>query len=87
MINGMSGANRAAVMALDLSATIGITRTFATGTPASVTKLFTVIGISHRITNSSHTVTFRLAVADILYALILDDPVFGLLDGSNALAA
>jgi len=84
-INGLSALNRNAVVGLDLSDTIGITRTFSTGSPSSVTQLYNIDGISHTYTLNSHAMSFQLAVADTVYALILDDAVFGVLDADNAL--
>ena len=87
VLNALSDADRNLVVGLEIGDTVGITRTFSVGTPSSITKLYEIDGITHTYSPSSHTVSFQLAVADIVYAFILDDPIFGVLDSNNALAA
>lgn len=71
---------------LEIADIIEITRTYPTGSPASVTLPYSVESIKHSITPSDHRVEIGLAVADLLFAFILDDATFGILDSTNALA-
>jgi hypothetical protein len=71
---------------LEIADVIEITRTYPTGSPASVTLPYSVESIKHSITPSDHRVEIGLAVADLLFAFILDDATFGILDSTNALA-
>jgi hypothetical protein len=84
--NPLSTANQQTLTGLDVSDIVGITRTYPTGTPASVTKNYSIEAIRHNISPSEHTVEYSLAVADLVYALILDDAEFGTLSTTNALA-
>jgi len=84
ILNGLSTVNRNLVVGLELGDTISIERTFSTGTPVSVTKMYKVTKIAHKITAGTHTVSFGLAVINIVYPWTLDDPIFSVLDSSNA---
>ena len=83
--NPLSSGNKGLLTALDLADVVSITRTYPTGTPASVTKEYSIENIRHVITPSSHTVEFGLAVADLVYPFTLDDATFGVMDSTNAL--
>lgn len=72
-----------AVAGVDIGDTISVKRTFTSGSPATVTEELSVEGIQHRIDLRGETVTFYTAPTTIVYALLLDDPVYGLLDSSN----
>lgn len=74
-----------AVAAVEIGETIAVTRTFTSGSPLTVTEELTVEGISHRVDLRGETVTFYTAPTDIVYALLLDDAVFGTLDSTNVL--
>ena len=76
-----------AVAAVEIGNTIKTTRSFATGSPLSVTEDLSVEGIHHRIDLRGETVTFYTAPTIIVNELLLDDPVFGVLDSDNGLAA
>jgi hypothetical protein len=84
--SAMSAPNRDAVNALELQDVVEVTRTYATGSPASVTELYAVERLTHLITAGEHRVTVGLFNTEILFQLVLDDAVFGTLDGTNALA-
>ena len=83
--NSLSSVNQGTLTALELADVVSITRTYPTGTPASVTKEYSIENIRHVISPSSHTVEYGLAVADLLYPFILDDATFGIMDSTNAL--
>jgi hypothetical protein len=83
--NPLSSGNQQTLTAVEIADVISITRTYPTGTPASVTKEYSIENIRHVITPSSHTVEFGLAVADIVFPFVLDDATFGVMDSTNAL--
>ena len=84
--SAMSSGDRNTINALELQDVVEITRTYTTGSPASVTEFYAVERLSHTITAGEHRVTVGLFNTEILYQLILDDAVFGVLDSTNALA-
>jgi hypothetical protein len=84
-VSAMSSVDRATVIGLDMGDVVQITRSFDTGTPASVTELYGIDNIVHRITANSHTVKLGLYNASILYPFLLDDATYGVMDSSNAL--
>jgi hypothetical protein len=84
--NRLGAIDQATLTAIDIAEVVSITRTYPTGTPASVTKQYSIENIRHVITPNSHTVEFGLAVADIVYPFVLDDAVYGIMDSTNALS-
>jgi hypothetical protein len=83
--NPLSSGDQVTLTAVDLADVVRITRTYPTGTPATVTKDYSIENIRHVISPSSHTVEYGLAVADLVYAFILDDSLYGVMDSTNAL--
>jgi hypothetical protein len=83
--NPLSSVNQGTLTGLEIADVVSITRTYPTGTPASVTKEYSIENIRHVISPSSHTVEFGLAVADLVYPFTLDDATFGVMDSTNAL--
>lgn len=83
--NPLVSGNQNTLTGIELADVVEITRTYPTGTPASVTKEYSIENIRHVITPSSHTVEFGLAVADLVYPFTLDDATFGVMDSTNAL--
>ena len=86
LTSAMSAGNRNTINALELQDVVTVTRTYTTGSPASVTEYYAVERLNHLITAGEHRVTVGLFNTEILFQLILDDAVFGTLDGTNALA-
>ena len=84
-MNRLTSGQRLDVLALEIGQVIEITRTYATGTPASVTAIYAIEGIQHGLTPNVQEVTIRLSPAVIVFPLILDDISFGILDADNAL--
>lgn len=84
--NPLSYANQTTLTGIELGDVISVTRTYPTGTPASVTKQYSIENIRHSISPSSHTVEYGLAVADLLYSWTLDDLVYGVIDSTNVFA-
>jgi len=81
-LNALSGANQVFVLGLDLTDLATVTKTYATGSPASITKYVLVEGINHTITPSDHTISFRFASLSQV-GFILNSGIFGLLDISS----
>jgi hypothetical protein len=83
----LTTADRDTVAIVDIGDTISIEKTFQQGT--SVTSLaqdLSVEGVEHAINyQSGHRITFFTAPTTIVYELILDDPVYGVLDALNVL--
>lgn len=86
IVSAMSAPNRNAINALELQDVVSVTRSYTTGSPASVTEIYAVERLTHLITAGEHRVTVGLFNTEVLYQLILDDAVFGVLDSTNALA-
>lgn len=86
IVSTMSSVDRNTINALELQDVVTVTRTYQTGTPASVTDYYAVERLTHTITPGEHRVTIGLFNTEILFQLILDDAVFGVLDSTNALA-
>ena len=84
LASALSSGNRNLLMSLDMGDVITVTRTFSTGSPASVSDDYAIERITHQITPDRHTVTLGLYVADLVNAFILNDAVFGRLDEQNA---
>jgi len=72
------------IIALDLSSVIKVKKSFAVGTPTSITQNLSVEGISHSITPTAHNITYRTAVRQIASPWTLDDPTLGKLTSDNA---
>jgi hypothetical protein len=81
----LTTAQKNAVAAVELGDTIEVTRTFSSGSPGTVTEELAVEGIQHRIDTQGETVTFYTSPTTIVYALLLDDALRGLLDADNVL--
>lgn len=86
LYNSLSAGQRSTITSLEIGQTIQITRNFVTGSPAQVVKQYTIEGIRHKMTANQHDIEFMLSPTTLLYELILDDVVYGVLDSTNALA-
>lgn len=74
------------IIDLDLSSVIKVKKSFATGSPLSITQNLSVEGISHTITPISHNILFKTAVRQIASPLTLDSATLGVLDSDNAVS-
>lgn len=81
----LAALDKDAVAELEIGDTVEITKSYATGSPLTVTEELAIEGIEHSISTSGHSITLYTAPTTIAYALLLDDPVFGLLDDENVL--
>jgi hypothetical protein len=84
-VSASSSVDRATVIGLDMGDVVQITRSFDTGSPASVTDLYGIDSIVHSITANSHTVKLGLYNTSILFPFLLDDAEFGVMNSTNAL--
>jgi hypothetical protein len=86
-LNKLTTAQRDAVAVIDIGDTITIEKTFASG--AGTTELaqeLSVEGVEHTITVSGgHSVMYFTAPTTIVYELILNDAVFGIINSTNVL--
>ena len=86
-LNKLTTAQRDAVAVIDIGDTITIEKTFASG--AGTTELaqeLSVEGVEHTITVSGgHSVMYFTAPTTIVYELILDDAVYGIINSTNVL--
>jgi hypothetical protein len=78
----LSNAQQNACLNLDLTDVASITKTFATGTPLSVTQTVIVSGVTHSITPGSHIIAYTFESTDGNQYLTLDDTIFGTLDNN-----
>ena len=86
VVSAMPSGDRNTINALELQDVVTVKRSYATGSPASVTDYYAVERLTHLITAGEHRVTIGLFNTEILFQLILDDAVYGVLDSTNALA-
>ena len=71
-LNGLSPAAGQDVSTLEIGDLVAITKTYTTGSPATVTKTMFVESISHHITPQTHRVSLGLGQAQLITAFILD---------------
>ncbi len=84
-LTGLSNIDRDVVNALEIGDIIEITRTYSTGTPASVTQPYAIERIAHSLTAGAHVIEFGLRFATLVFQFILNDATYGVLDADNAL--
>lgn len=82
----VSPQTQALIMALDLGSVIRVKKSFAVGTPSTLTQSLSVEGISHSVTPTAHNIVFRTAVRQIAYPWTLNDSSLGVLSTDNALS-
>lgn len=84
-LNALSSAQQNTVAAIEIGDVINVSKEFAAGSPTTITKTVVVEAVRHSITANSHNINLTLAPVALLFPLTLDDPVFGLMDSTNAL--
>lgn len=86
-LNKLTTAQRDTIATIDIGDTISIEKSFASGN--SITQLaqeLSVEGIEHTITvNNGHAIMYFTAPTTIVYELILDDAIYGIIDSTNVL--
>jgi hypothetical protein len=84
----LTTAQKNAVALLEIGQTIQITRSFSSGSPATITQELAVEGVSHSIDpRQGHRMTIYTSPTTLVFLLLLDDAVFGKLDSTNVLGA
>ena len=77
-----------AVALLEIGQTIQITRSFNSGSPATITQELAVEGVSHSIDpRQGHRMTIYTSPTTLVFELLLDDPIYGKIDSTNVLGA
>ena len=87
--SSLTTAQRDATAIIDIGDTISISKTFPTGTgTTSLEQFLAVEGVEHSIDfNTGHRITLYTSPTTVLYPLTLNDPIYGQLDSTNALAS
>lgn len=84
--SALTTAERNAVAILEIGDTIQITRSFTSGSPASITEELAIEGLEHSIDpRSGHRMRIYTSPTMLVYELLLDDATFGRLDADNVL--
>ena len=82
----LTDAQKTALAPIEIGDTVSATKSFASGSPLAVQQNLAVEGIDHVIdVNTGHRMTLWTSPTVIVYAFVLDDPTFGVLDGLNVL--
>jgi len=82
----LTDAQKTALAPIEIGDTVSATKSFQSGSPLAVQQNLAVEGIDHVIdVNTGHRMTLWTSPTVIVYAFVLDDPTFGLLDGLNVL--
>jgi hypothetical protein len=86
-LNKLTTAQRDTIAIVDIGDTITIEKSFASGSGTTeLAQELSVEGIEHTITvNDGHSVMYFTAPTTIVYELILDDPIYGIIDALNVL--
>jgi hypothetical protein len=84
----LTTAQKNAVALLEIGQTVQITRSFNSGSPATITQELAVEGVSHSIDpRQGHRMTIYTSPTTLIFELLLDDAVYGKLDFTNVLGA
>ena len=84
----LTTAQKNAVALLEIGQTVQITRSFSSGSPATITQELAVEGVSHSIDpRQGHRMTIYTSPTTLIFELLLDDAVYGKLDSTNVLGA
>jgi hypothetical protein len=84
----LTTAQKNAVALLEIGQTVQITRSFSSGSPATITQELAVEGVSHSIDpRQGHRMTIYTSPTTLVFQLLLDDAVYGKLDSTNVLGA
>jgi hypothetical protein len=83
----LTTAQKDTLATVDIGDTISVEKTFASGTGTTqLAQELSVEGIEHRLDFSTgHSVLYSTAPTTIVYELILDDLIYGVLDAENVL--
>jgi hypothetical protein len=83
LLNALTSAQQQTVAGLEIGDILEVTKTFSTGTPATVTQNVVVESIRHSVNPSTHRVNIGLGQVQLVIPFILntselDDPVYAL---------
>lgn len=81
----LSASEQSSVLATDLTDIVSVQKSFAAGTPSSVTQTLVTTGVQHEIRPGSHTIRFTFESTDANAYLTLNSNIFGVLN-QNLLA-
>ena len=86
-LNKLTTAQRDTIAVVDIGDTISIEKSFASGTGTTqLAQELSVEGIEHTITVSNgHSIMYFTAPTTIVYELILDDAIYGIINSTNVL--
>ena len=86
-LNKLTTAQRDTIAVVDIGDTISIEKSFASGnTTTQLAQELSVEGIEHTITVSNgHSIMYFTAPTVIVYELILDDAIYGIINSTNVL--
>lgn len=86
VFGALTAAQRDTVAIIDINDTITVEKQFVTGnTVTTLAQELSIEGIEHTITLNGHRVALFTSPTTIVYELILDDAIYGVLDALNAL--
>lgn len=86
VFGALTAAQRDTVAVVDISDTVSIERTFITGnTTTTLGQELAVEGVEHEITLNGHRVLLFTSPTTIVFELVLDNPVMGIIDALNVL--
>jgi hypothetical protein len=72
LLNALTASQQAQMAGLEIGDVLSVTKTFAIGTPATVTQNVVVESIRHSINPSRHTVTVGLGQVQLILPFVLD---------------
>jgi hypothetical protein len=72
LLNALTTAQQAQMAALEIGDILSVTKTFSTGTPATVTQNVVVESIRHTVNPSTHRVTVGLGQVQLILPFVLD---------------
>jgi len=85
LVSSFGASDRVICNRLELGDTVTVERNYQTGSPTTVTKYQSVERLTRNITPNIHRLEIAMSDAFVVFPLILDDAVFGVLSTDNAL--
>jgi len=85
LLNGLSSSQQELVASLEIGDILTVEKRFAVGSPSVIRQDVVVESIRHQIAPSRHEVVLGLGQVDLVYAFLLDDSLYGVMDSTNAL--
>jgi hypothetical protein len=85
LLNGLSSVQQELMASLEIGDILTVEKRFAVGTPSVIRQDVVVESIRHQIAPSRHEVFLGLGQIDLIYAFLLDDSLYGVMDSTNAL--